>query len=109
MLNLCTYVEEDVTKYVVIYLNDFQVQICGEDIQSSMSAVFEMMGYCPQHDALWSNVTVAEHITGYAEIRGIRKDQVKLYDILSYLLCPCYFQITAKNLELLTIIICEYI
>lgn len=54
-----------------------RVQICGEDIQSSMSAVFETMGYCPQHDALWGNITVAEHIATYAEIRGIRKDQIK--------------------------------
>lgn len=55
-----------------------KVQICGENIQSSLSSVFEVMGYCPQHDALWQNITVAEHIAGYAEIRGIRRDQVKL-------------------------------
>lgn len=54
-----------------------KVQICGENIQSSLSSVFETMGYCPQHDALWDNITVAEHIAGYAEIRGIRRDQVK--------------------------------
>nr|XP_053640029.1 cholesterol transporter ABCA5-like [Cherax quadricarinatus] len=43
-----------------------------------MSIVFKAMGYCPQHDALWKNTTVAEHIECYAEVRGIQKDQVKL-------------------------------
>lgn len=71
-------VEKNVTMYVAIYLINLQVQICGENIQSSMSEVFETLGYCPQHDALWQNITVAEHVAGYAEIRGIRKDQIKL-------------------------------
>ncbi|XP_069935833.1 cholesterol transporter ABCA5 isoform X2 [Cherax quadricarinatus] len=55
-----------------------KVQICGENVASSMSIVFKAMGYCPQHDALWKNTTVAEHIECYAEVRGIQKDQVKL-------------------------------
>ncbi|KAK3894585.1 hypothetical protein Pcinc_001659 [Petrolisthes cinctipes] len=54
-----------------------RVQICGDDVQSSMASVFETMGYCPQHDALWPNMTVSEHIRIYSEIRGVRKDQVK--------------------------------
>lgn len=83
---------------VAIHLIDLQVQICGEDIQSSMSAVFETMGYCPQHDALWGNITVAEHITTYAEIRGIRKDQIKSYGIVSFSgLCFCFFPFVIKD------------
>ncbi|KAG0725814.1 ATP-binding cassette sub-family A member 5 [Chionoecetes opilio] len=54
-----------------------RVQICGQDIDSSLSSVFEALGYCPQHDALWANITVAEHIAGYAEIRGIRRNQIQ--------------------------------
>ena len=48
--------------------------------------MFETMGYCPQHDALWDNITVAEHIAGYAEIRGIRRDQIHLYVFIHKLL-----------------------
>lgn len=55
-----------------------KVQICGETVSSSMSSVFEAMGYCPQHDALWKNITVAEHIECYAEVRGVQEDQVKI-------------------------------
>ncbi|XP_071532999.1 cholesterol transporter ABCA5-like [Panulirus ornatus] len=55
-----------------------RVKICGEEVLSSLSNIFETMGYCPQHDALWKNITVAEHIECYAEVRGVRKDQVKL-------------------------------
>ncbi|XP_042234666.1 cholesterol transporter ABCA5-like [Homarus americanus] len=54
-----------------------KVQICGEDVSSSISSAFAAMGYCPQHDALWRNLTVAEHIEVFAEIRGVHKDQVK--------------------------------
>ena len=61
-----------------------QVQICGEDIESSLSSVFEAMGYCPQHDALWPSITVAEHIAGYAEIRGIRQDQIQWREITPF-------------------------
>ncbi|KAK7074087.1 ABC-2 transporter protein [Halocaridina rubra] len=54
-----------------------RVQICGKEIVSSLSEVFANLGYCPQHDALWRNITVAEHIQVLADIRGVREDQVK--------------------------------
>lgn len=28
------------------------------------------MGYCPQFDALWANITVIEHLSLYATVRG---------------------------------------
>ncbi|XP_076036080.1 cholesterol transporter ABCA5-like isoform X2 [Oratosquilla oratoria] len=55
-----------------------RVQICGEEIRSSLSQVFETLGYCPQHDALWRSITVKEHIETYAEIRGIAQNQVNM-------------------------------
>lgn len=54
-----------------------RVQICGDDIQSGLSNVFQKLGYCAQHDVLWKNVTVAEHIACYAEIRGVHPDQIQ--------------------------------
>lgn len=52
-----------------------RVKISGLDVTSNVNEVFSKMGYCPQHDALWKNVTIKEHLVCYAAIRGIpRKD-----------------------------------
>ena len=55
----------------------FQVKICGADVNSSMSGVFDDVGYCPQHDSLWKNITVAEHIACIAAVRGVNENQIK--------------------------------
>lgn len=48
----------------------------GYDIRSSMSDAFQAMGYCPQHDALWLEMTLKDHLECYAYIRGIPADLV---------------------------------
>ncbi|XP_016838488.1 ATP-binding cassette sub-family A member 5 isoform X2 [Nasonia vitripennis] len=48
-----------------------RVQIGGHNINSHMSEAFRQMGYCPQHDAQWKNITVREHLECYAAIRGV--------------------------------------
>ncbi|KAJ3650608.1 hypothetical protein Zmor_016696 [Zophobas morio] len=48
-----------------------RVQIGGENITSNMNDAFQLLGYCPQHDALWKNITVREHLECYAAIRGV--------------------------------------
>lgn len=48
-----------------------RVLIGGQSIMSNMSDVFRLLGYCPQHDALWKNITVREHLECYAAIRGV--------------------------------------
>ncbi|XP_024942835.1 ATP-binding cassette sub-family A member 5 [Cephus cinctus] len=48
-----------------------RVQIDGLNINSHMTEAFRKMGYCPQHDAQWKNITVREHLECYAAIRGI--------------------------------------
>lgn len=47
------------------------VRICGHDVTTNMKEVFQLMGYCPQQDALWKNITVKEHLRLYALLRGI--------------------------------------
>lgn len=49
-----------------------QVRIGGQNITNCQSEAYKMLGYCPQHDALWRNVSVREHIELYAAIRGIK-------------------------------------
>ncbi|XP_060587751.1 cholesterol transporter ABCA5-like isoform X2 [Ruditapes philippinarum] len=48
-----------------------KVIVGGYDIRSSMSNAFQAMGYCPQHDALWLEMTLKDHLDCYAIIRGI--------------------------------------
>lgn len=48
-----------------------RVQIGGNNINSNMTEAFRQMGYCPQHDAQWKNITVREHLECYAAIRGV--------------------------------------
>lgn len=55
----------------------FKIFIKGHDIQESVDIAYRMIGYCPQHDALWSSLTIREHLQVYGAIRGISKDQIK--------------------------------
>lgn len=48
-----------------------RVYIGGQNITSNQSDAFKLLGYCPQHDALWKNITVREHLECYAAIRGV--------------------------------------
>uniref|UniRef100_A0A6P7HF40 ABC transporter A family member 1-like n=1 Tax=Diabrotica virgifera virgifera TaxID=50390 RepID=A0A6P7HF40_DIAVI len=53
------------------------VQIAGQNIVSSVNAVYQFLGYCPQHDAQWNNLTVKEHLELYSHIRGVPNDVVE--------------------------------
>ncbi|KAK9407059.1 ATP-binding cassette sub-family A member 10-like [Crotalus adamanteus] len=49
-----------------------QVQIKGADGAATEENV--ALGYCPQENALWSNLTMKEHLEIFAAVKGIRKD-----------------------------------
>lgn len=53
-----------------------RVQIGGHSVTSSMAKCFQLLGYCPQHDALWKNITVREHLECYAAIRGVSSGEI---------------------------------
>ncbi|KAK6641556.1 hypothetical protein RUM44_013268 [Polyplax serrata] len=53
-----------------------RVQIGGHNIMSNISDAFQLMGYCPQHDAQWKNITVREHLECYAAIRGVPSEEI---------------------------------
>lgn len=56
-----------------------QVKIGGHNITINQAQAFRTLGYCPQHDALWKNITVREHLEVYAAIRGVaRKDMARV-------------------------------
>ena len=51
--------------------------IAGEEIRSTLTASFTSMGYCPQADALWEDITLKEHLTCYASIKGIPTERIE--------------------------------
>ncbi|XP_055783098.1 phospholipid-transporting ATPase ABCA1-like [Salvelinus fontinalis] len=51
--------------------------IMGKDIRSELSAIRQSLGVCPQHNVLFSMLTVEEHIWFYARLKGLSEKQVK--------------------------------
>ncbi|RWS11247.1 ATP-binding cassette sub-family A member 7-like protein, partial [Dinothrombium tinctorium] len=45
-------------------------KIYGKDIRTDMDAIRKSLGTCPQHNVLFSNLTVSEHLWFYAQLKG---------------------------------------
>jgi len=45
--------------------------VAGFDIRNQLEAVQIQLGYCPQFDILWDDLTVKEHLLLYTRIKGI--------------------------------------
>ncbi|KAK7909889.1 hypothetical protein WMY93_014573 [Mugilogobius chulae] len=52
--------------------------INGYDIHSDMDTIRKYLGMCPQHNVLFNELTVEEHIYFYARLKGRSKDEVKV-------------------------------
>ncbi|KPP62606.1 ATP-binding cassette sub-family A member 1-like, partial [Scleropages formosus] len=51
--------------------------INGKDIRSDMDAIRKQLGMCPQHNVLYNDLTVEEHIYFYARLKGRGSGDVK--------------------------------
>uniref|UniRef100_W5LAQ7 P-type phospholipid transporter n=1 Tax=Astyanax mexicanus TaxID=7994 RepID=W5LAQ7_ASTMX len=51
--------------------------IMGKDIRSELSAIRQSLGVCPQHNVLFSMLTVEEHVWFYARLKGLSEEEVK--------------------------------
>ena len=45
--------------------------VFGRDVGTDLAAVRRDLGVCPQHDVLWPELTVSEHLTLFAAIKGV--------------------------------------
>jgi ABC-type multidrug transport system ATPase subunit len=45
--------------------------IAGENVINGLSKVHRFIGVCPQFDVVWTDLTVAEHLSFQARQRGI--------------------------------------
>jgi ATP-binding cassette, subfamily A (ABC1), member 3 len=53
------------------------VSMYGEDIHDNMDRVRQFIGVCPQHDILFDELTVREHLVFYGQLKGVSKAQVE--------------------------------
>ncbi|XP_032883716.1 retinal-specific phospholipid-transporting ATPase ABCA4 [Amblyraja radiata] len=51
--------------------------INGKDIRTDINAIRQDMGICPQHNILFNNLTVAEHILFYTQLKGQAVDEAE--------------------------------
>ncbi|XP_070598469.1 phospholipid-transporting ATPase ABCA1 isoform X2 [Erythrolamprus reginae] len=51
--------------------------ILGKDIRSELSTIRKNLGVCPQHNVLFDELTVEEHIWFYARLKGLPKKLVE--------------------------------
>ncbi|KAG0371471.1 hypothetical protein BGX24_001628 [Mortierella sp. AD032] len=45
--------------------------VAGANIRTEMSLVHSKIGVCPQHDILWDDLTIADHMLFYSRLRGV--------------------------------------
>nr|XP_045238869.1 retinal-specific phospholipid-transporting ATPase ABCA4 isoform X1 [Macaca fascicularis] len=54
------------------------VLVGGRDIETSLDAIRQSLGMCPQHNILFHHLTVAEHILFYAQLKGKSWEEAQL-------------------------------
>eukprot|EP01050_Picozoa_sp_SAG11_P010531 SAG11_NODE_1058_length_6003_cov_1.474424_6_plen_225_part_00 len=55
--------------------------IVGMDIKTHMHTIRKSIGCCPQHDILWLELTVREHLETFAKLKGLDPQQCVLAKI----------------------------
>lgn len=51
--------------------------INGKDIRKDINFIRSSIGFCPQHNILFEDLTVREHITFFSLLKGLHKDDVE--------------------------------
>jgi ABC-type Na+ transport system ATPase subunit NatA len=54
-----------------------EAEIYGHDIKTDMRNIRKFLGYCPQHNILFPKLTVREHLSVFADFKGMPKAQIK--------------------------------
>ncbi|XP_062542040.1 phospholipid-transporting ATPase ABCA3-like [Armigeres subalbatus] len=48
----------------------------GHDIRTDIEGVRQSLGLCPQHNVLFNELTVAEHVKFFAKLKGVKNSEV---------------------------------
>jgi len=55
-------------------------KVCFDGVETHLARLGEIsMGYCPQNDILWKELTLREHVEFFLSIRGYNKEESKEY------------------------------
>uniref|UniRef100_V5I8B4 ATP-binding cassette sub-family A member 3 n=1 Tax=Anoplophora glabripennis TaxID=217634 RepID=V5I8B4_ANOGL len=49
----------------------------GYDIRTEMDGVRNSLGLCPQHNIIFDDLTVSEHLYFFSKLKGLRKNEIK--------------------------------
>lgn len=50
------------------------IEALGLDVETDMDGLRQLMGICPQHDTLYDELTVKEHLELFGTFRGLNSD-----------------------------------
>ena len=50
----------------------------GHSILTNIVKVQEMIGYCPQFDLLWNDLSVEEHLYFYSRLKNVKGDEADI-------------------------------
>ncbi|XP_068659362.1 ABC transporter A family member 1 isoform X2 [Aristolochia californica] len=53
------------------------VLVCGKNIRTDMDDIRKGLGVCPQHDILFPELTVKEHLEIFAILKGVEEDMLE--------------------------------
>ena len=69
----------------------------GYDIRYDIESLRNTLGLCPQHNVLFDELTVAEHIRFFSKLKGLREEQI-IAEIDKYLkLLELFFSLLKEN------------
>jgi ATP-binding cassette subfamily A (ABC1) protein 3 len=51
--------------------------VYGKSVRHDNAAVRQMIGFCPQHNILWPELTCVQHLYFYAALKGVPRDEVE--------------------------------
>ena len=54
-----------------------RAKVHGFDMTTEMSEIRKIIGICPQHDVLWDDLTVKEHLEFFAGLKCVPKKEVR--------------------------------
>ena len=51
--------------------------VYGNDIRTDIESVRSGLGICPQHNVLFDNLTVEEHLWFYGQLKGMKRKDIR--------------------------------
>lgn len=56
----------------MIPISSGRASMFGRDVERDSASIRTFMGVCPQHDVLWPDLSVYEHLEFFGKLKGIR-------------------------------------